>query len=80
MKQIKRKMETEIVESNYKLRDIQASFNSDRCLTLRRYNQADKDQDEIIVFSREETNAIFGLLRAIKQEIGYDAERCDFPF
>ena len=80
MKQIKRKMETEIVESNYKLYDIQASFNSDRCLTLRRYNQADKDQDEIIVFSREETNAIFSLLRAIKQEIGYDAERYDLPF
>lgn len=80
MKRIKRIMEVEIEDSNYQLYDIQASFNSDRCLTLRRYNQADKDKDEIIVFSQQETNAIFSLFRAIKQEIGYDAERYDLPF
>lgn len=53
-------------KSNYSLM-CQASFNSDGVLTLRNYNIEDKNSDEIIIFSREETNAIVELFRAIKQ-------------
>lgn len=53
-------------KSNYSL-NCQASFNSDGVLTLRNYNIEDKNSDEIIIFSREETNAIVELFRAIKQ-------------
>lgn len=53
-------------KSNYSLK-CQASFNSDGVLTLRNYNIEDKNSDEIIIFSREETNAIVELFRAIKQ-------------
>lgn len=53
-------------KSNYSL-NCQASFNSDGVLTLRNYNIEDKNSDEIIIFSREETNAVVELFRAIKQ-------------
>ena len=53
-------------KSNYSLK-CQASFNSDGVLTLRNYNMKNKNSDEIIIFSREETNAIIELFRAIKQ-------------
>ena len=53
-------------KSNYSLK-CQASFNSDGVLTLRNYNIEDKNSDEIIIFSHEETNAIVELFRAIKQ-------------
>lgn len=46
--------------------ECQASFNSDGVLTLRNYNLADKNSDEIIILSREETEAIVELFRAIK--------------
>ena len=50
----------------------QASFNSDGVLTLRNYD--DKDKDEIIIFSQVETNAILGLFRMMKNK------NCDLPF
>lgn len=53
-------------KSNYSL-ECQASFNSDGVLMLRNYNIEDKNSDEIIIFSREETNAVVELFRAIKQ-------------
>ena len=53
-------------KSNYSLH-CQASFNSDGVLTLRNYNLENKNSDEIIIFSREETNAVVELFRAIKQ-------------
>lgn len=46
--------------------ECQASFNSDGVLTLRNYNRTDKNSDEIIILSREETEAIVELFRAIK--------------
>lgn len=52
-------------KSNHSL-DCQASFNSDGVLTLRNYNSADKNSDEIIILSREETEAIVNLFKAIK--------------
>lgn len=69
MKLIDREMkavEAITAKSNYSL-NCQASFNSDGVLTLRNYNIEDKNSDEIIIFSREETNAIVELFRAIKQ-------------
>ena len=50
-------------KSNYSLM-CQASFNSDGVLTLRNYNIEDKNSDEIIIFSREET--IVKLFREFK--------------
>ena len=52
-------------KSNYSLM-CQASFNSDGVLTLRNYNIEDKNSDEIIIFSREETLAIVKLFREFK--------------
>ena len=49
-------------KSNHSLM-CQASFNSDGVLTLRNYNIEDKNSDEIIIFSREETLAIIKLFR-----------------
>lgn len=39
----------------------QASFNSDGKITLRNYDNSNKDKDEIIVLSNSETDAIFAL-------------------
>ena len=44
----------------------QASFNSDGNITLRTYE--DKEIDEIIIFSKEETNAIFNLMYKIHEK------------
>lgn len=44
----------------------QASFNSDGVLTIRNYNIQNKDSDEIIILSREETEAIVNLFKAMK--------------
>lgn len=45
----------------------QASFNSDGVITLRNYNIPDKNSDEIIILSTEETEAIFKLFSQIGQ-------------
>lgn len=45
----------------------QASFNSDGVLTLRNYNPDNQQMDEIIIFSRRETEAIVQLMFAISQ-------------
>lgn len=50
----------------------QASFNSDGYITLRNYDIQNKDSDEIIILSAEETQAIIKLLNRlfqIKQDI-----------
>lgn len=53
-------------KSNYSLK-CQASFNSDGVLTLRNYNIEDKNSDEIIILSREETEAIVKLFHETKR-------------
>lgn len=63
MKIINREMkvnETITDKSNHCL-DCQASFNSDGFITLRNFTRPDKDSDEIIIFSAEETQAIIQL-------------------
>ena len=52
-------------KSNYSLK-CQASFNSDGVLTFRNYNAEDKNSDEIIIFSREETLAVVKLFSEFK--------------
>lgn len=44
----------------------QASFNSDGNLTLRNYNNHDKESDEIIILTITETQAIFKLISEMK--------------
>lgn len=45
----------------------QASFNSDGNITLRSYDIRNKDSDEIIILSAEETQAIFKLLQEMSR-------------
>lgn len=61
-------------KSNYSMY-CQASFNSDGVLTLRNYNLGNKNSDEIIILSREETEAIVKLFHEMKR-IGVS----DIPF
>lgn len=61
-------------KSNYSLH-CQASFNSDGVLTLRNYNLENKNSDEIIILSNEETEAIVKLFQEMKR-IGTN----DIPF
>ena len=55
-------LSTKDIGFNYK---SQASINSDGCLTLRNYNPNNKNTDEIVIFTREETTALFRLIRKI---------------
>lgn len=68
MKIINREMKVNesIADKSNNSLNCQASFNSDGVLTLRNYNRWDKNSDEIIIFSREETLAIVELFKAIK--------------
>ena len=53
----------------------QASFNSDGNITLRNYDIKNKNSDEIIILSFEETQAIRNLFRKIG-----DFTKCTIPF
>ena len=67
MKIIDREMtvkETITDKSNNSL-DCQASFNSDGNITLRNYTFNNKNSDEIIILSAEETQAIIHLFSHI---------------
>ena len=46
-------------------RSSQASINSSGCLCLRKYNPDDSTNDEILIFTKEETDAIIALFREI---------------
>lgn len=54
----------------------QASFNSDGAITLRNYNIDNKDSDEIIILSGEETYAIIQLF----SRLGKMIKNNDLPF
>lgn len=45
----------------------QASFNSNGNITLRNYDNCDKEKDEIIILSQQETRAIFNLIKELKR-------------
>ena len=50
------------------LRYCQASFNSDGNITLRNYDNSNKEKDEIIILSNSETEALFLLFSRIGQK------------
>lgn len=54
----------------------QASFNSDSCITLRNYNIENKNSDEIIILSAEETQAIIKLFKSMAKNFGLN----ELPF
>lgn len=55
--------------------NCQASFNSDGKITLRKYER-NNNQDEIVVFSSEETEALFALF----SRIGTKCRNYTLPF
>ena len=83
MKIIKRQMQPEQTtiltadhnQSEY-LPNCQASFNSDGNITLRNYDRANKNSDEIIILSTEETDAIYRLF----SKMSLKAKAYDLPF
>ena len=75
MQIIERKTESKVSNTN-ELLHCQASFNSDGNITLRHYNPYHKESDEILVFSHQETRAIFKLFSKIKSNI----KEFDLPF
>lgn len=78
MKIINREMKADVIttdKSQYSM-CCQASFNSDGVITLRNYNLNDKDSDEIIVLSTEESGAIFKLF----SQIGQKYKNYNLPF
>lgn len=54
----------------------QASFNSDGCITLRNYDRANKNKDEIVILSNSETKALFELF----SKMGQQCKAYDLPF
>lgn len=54
----------------------QASFNSDGHITIRNYDNSNKNNDEIIILSNSETEALFALFSIIGQK----NKKYDLPF
>lgn len=54
----------------------QASFNSDGNVTLRNYDRANKNKDEIIILSQSETKALFELF----SKMGQMCKSYELPF
>ena len=71
MKIIDREMTVKetITDKSNNLPYCQASFNSDGNITLRNYNTNNKNSDEIIVLSSEETQAIIELFGKLKSMV-----------
>lgn len=67
MKIINREMESKVITTEKSQTSLfcQASFNSDGFITLRNYNVPDKNSDEIIILSAEETQAIIQLFSKV---------------
>lgn len=77
MIKINREMtKTETIETSYPL--TQASFNSNGCLTVRKYGYENKDKDEIIIFNQAETHEIISLFRQVKDLLRMTSD--DIPF
>ena len=77
MIKIKREMQkTETIETSYN--NTQVSFNSDGCLTVRKYEIHDKNKDEIIIFTQNEKREIVKLFRQFKSLSNSKTD--DLPF
>lgn len=70
----RRKIESDIMETDeLNVRETQAAINSDGRLTIRSIYDGDvKADDTIVVFTREETNAVLKLFRLFRER--------DLPF
>lgn len=70
MKLIDREMvaKEQITDKSNNMCYCQASINSDGVITLRNYDIHNKNSDEIIVLSAEETQEIFKLFRMLGKE------------
>lgn len=77
---LERKMEATKIDNDSKnFCSCQASLNSDGRITLRNYGvygERDNNNDEIIILSTAETQAIFGLMRIIRA----NCKDTDLPF
>ena len=74
---IKREMQkTATIETEY--HNTQVSFNSDGCLTVRKYDVYNKDKDEIIIFNQDETKEIVKLFKQFNLLCGKATD--DIPF
>lgn len=76
MIKIKRSMTVDETTEDNGFRECQASFNSDGNITLRNYNKFNKNNDEIIILSSTETEALFKLF----SKIGQKNKNYDLPF
>lgn len=70
----RRKVESDVIETDENnVYESQASINSDGRLTIRSvYDENYKAEDTIVVFTREETNAVVKLFRLFRER--------DLPF
>ena len=75
MQIISRKMESKVTNTN-EMSHCQASFNSNGNITLRHCDAHNKENDEILVLSRDETRAVFKLFSNFNSKI----KEFDLPF
>lgn len=76
MIKLERNMTVNATVDNNGFRECQASLNSDGNITLRNYNSFNKNNDEIIILSSAETEALFRLF----SQIGRKNQNYDLPF
>lgn len=74
---IKREMQKNATIST-KYPNTQVSFNSDGCLTVRKYDIYNKDKDEIIIFNQDETKEIAKLFKQFNLLCGKSADGVPF--
>lgn len=73
MIKIKRNMSIETNKNEEKyFSSCQASLNSDGNIILRNYDFINKNNDEILILSKEETNAIFKLFKIFEKKVNSD--------
>lgn len=76
MIRIKREMQkTETNTSEYP--ETQVAFNSDGCITIRKYDSFNKDKDEIVILTQNETAE---LIRLFKQLASLCGKNDNLPF
>lgn len=73
MIKIKRNISSETEKNDEKyFSSCQACLNSDGNITLRNYDYINKNNDEILILSKEETNAIFKLFKILDKKVNSD--------
>lgn len=73
MIKIKRNISSETEKNDEKyFSSCQASLSSDGNITLRNYDYINKNNDEILILSKEETDAIFKLFKILDKKVNSD--------